>query len=134
MSIMTKGIFKDPIVDTVPPDNLMSDSCCILDLDLVKMKKSDVEFANHYSLTMQYSDKVHALVFWFDTVFGNLQHPAVLTTSPLRKYTHWKQSVLYVDRPLKVDKGDTLYGSIAVRQDRKNFRELNIKMSYHLDA
>lgn len=100
MSIMTKGIFKDPVVDTVPPDNLMSDSCCILDLDLVKMKKSDVEFANHYSLTMQYSDKVHAIVSWFDTVFGNLQNPAVLTTSPLRKYTHWKQSVLYIDRPL----------------------------------
>ena len=37
MSCMTKGLFRDPIVDTVPPDNIMSDGCCILDLDLVRM-------------------------------------------------------------------------------------------------
>ena len=36
MSIMSRGVFKDPMVDTVPSDNIMSDSCCILDLDLVK--------------------------------------------------------------------------------------------------
>lgn len=42
MSIMSKGVFKDPMVDTVPSDNIMSDSCCILDLDLVTCKKADV--------------------------------------------------------------------------------------------
>ena len=36
MSIMSEGLFKDPMVDTVPANNLMSDACCILDLDLVK--------------------------------------------------------------------------------------------------
>lgn len=29
--------------------------------------------------------------------------------------------------------GDIIYGSIAVRQDRINFRELNIKMSFHME-
>ena len=29
-------------------------------------------------------------------------------------------------------KGEELYGSIALRQDRANFRDLNIKMSFHL--
>ena len=38
MSIMSRGVFKDPMVDTVPTDNIMSDSCKILDLDLVNMK------------------------------------------------------------------------------------------------
>ena len=48
MSVMTGGIFKDPMVDIVPPNNIMSDSCCILDLDLVKMDKKEVEFSNFY--------------------------------------------------------------------------------------
>jgi type I protein arginine methyltransferase len=39
MSVMTQGIFVDPMVDTVPTNNIMSDHCCVLDLDLVKMKK-----------------------------------------------------------------------------------------------
>ena len=132
MSCMTKGMFKDPIVDTVPQENIMSNECCILDLDLVRMKKEDVEFSNFYSVEMLYNDYVHALVFWFDTDFGDLLNPVTLTTSPMKKYTHWKQSVLYLEKPLKVHMGDVLYGSIAVRQDRTNFRELNIKMSFHM--
>ena len=90
MSIMSRGIFKDPMVDTVPADNVMSDTCCILDLDLVRCKKSDVEFSNFYSLKMNYNDKVHAMVVWFDTIFGDLPNPQTLSTSPFAKYTHWK--------------------------------------------
>lgn len=56
MSIMTNGIFKDPIIDIVPQNNIISDSCCILDLDLVKMSKKDVEFSNFYELKMDYND------------------------------------------------------------------------------
>jgi protein arginine N-methyltransferase 1 len=52
MSCMTNGIFTDPMVDVVPSANIMSDSCCILDLDLVNMKPGEVEFANCYSLKM----------------------------------------------------------------------------------
>lgn len=83
---------------------------------------------------MQYTDKVHALVSWFDTSFSNLTRPTVLTTSPLKKYTHWKQSVFYLDKPFNVRKGDVLYGSVATKQDNVNFRNLNIKISYHCEG
>ena len=69
MQVMTRGIFKDPMVDTVPPGNIMSDACCVLDLDLVHMDKKEVEFSNFYSLNMNYSDNVNAFVVWFDTTF-----------------------------------------------------------------
>jgi protein arginine N-methyltransferase 1 len=115
MSVMSTSVFKDPVVDTVPAAQIMSDYCCILDIDLVNMKADEVNFSSYYSLKMNYTDKVHALVAWFDTTFGELTRPVVLTTSPMKKYTHWKQSVLYLDKPLDVRKGDTLYGSIATR-------------------
>jgi len=134
MSVMSKGVFTDPMVDTVPSNNVMSDSCCVLDINLVTMNQKEVEFSNFFNLKMHYTDKVHALVTWFDTSFSDLTNPVVLTTSPMKKYTHWKQSVFYLERPLNVRKGDVLYGSLACRQDRKNFRELNIKMSYHFDT
>jgi protein arginine N-methyltransferase 1 len=72
MSVMTAGMFVDPMVDTVPSNNIMSDHCCVLDLDLVNMKKEQVNFSNFYNLKMQYTDKVHALVAWFDTSFSDL--------------------------------------------------------------
>lgn len=133
MSVMSTSIFKDPVVDTVPPAQIMSDHCCILDLDLVRMQPGEVNFSNFYSLKMNYTDKVHAMVAWFDTTFGDLKRPVVLTTSPMKKYTHWKQSVFYLEKPLDVRKGETLYGSIATRQDTTNFRELNIKISFHIE-
>jgi hypothetical protein len=52
----------------------------------------------------------------------------------MKKYTHWKQSVFYLEHPLEVRKGDTVYGSLACRQDKTNFRALNIKISCHIDA
>lgn len=133
MKCMATSIFKDPMVDTVPANAIMSDSCCVLDVDLVHMKQDEVNFSNMYSLKMNYTDKVHALVAWFDTTFSDLKNPVVLTTSPMKKYTHWKQCVFYLEKPLDVRKGDTLYGSVATRQDKINFRELNIKMSYHME-
>ena len=133
MRIMASSIFKDPMVDTVPSNAVMSDACCILDIDLVNMKPGEVNFSSFYKLKMNYTDKIHAVVVWFDTTFSNLENPVVLTTSPMKKSTHWKQTVLYLERPIEVRKGDTLYGSIAVRQDKVNFRELNIKVSYHME-
>jgi len=38
MSVMSHGLFRDPMVDIVPPNAVMSDYCCILDIDLVNMK------------------------------------------------------------------------------------------------
>lgn len=90
MSVMARGVFKDPMVDTVPANNIMSDTCCVLDLDLLKCTQKDVNFANYYSLKMKHNDKIHAFVVWFDAIFGHLERPVTLTTSPYAKYTHWK--------------------------------------------
>lgn len=38
MSVMSEGLWRDPVVDKVEPTALMSDACCILDIDLVNMK------------------------------------------------------------------------------------------------
>ena len=35
---------------------------------------------------------------------------------------------------MSVNVGDVLEGSIAVRQAKENFRELDIKISYHIDS
>jgi len=49
------------------------------------------------------------------------------------KSTHWKQAVFYLDDEIAIKKGEQLKGSILVKKDTKNPRELNIKISYHLN-
>lgn len=106
----------------------------IADLDLVKMKKSDVNFSVPYELQILYNDHVHGFVSWFDCHFSDLKYPVTLSTSPYKKPTHWKQTVFYLENAIKVSKWDWIYGSIAVRQSKTNFRELDIKISAHLDS
>ena len=90
MSCLTPTVMKEPLVDTVDANMIMSDACKVLSIDLVNCAKGDVEFSSQYELKMRYNDRVHGLVAWFDTPFSNLTRPILLTTSPYKKYTHWK--------------------------------------------
>ena len=39
-----------------------------------------------------------------------------------------------MEEDLDVREGDVIYGSIACRKSTSNFRELDVKISYHYDA
>jgi len=104
-----------------------------LELDLCTMKPSDVEFTAEYSLKCKSDDLCHGIVAWWDSDFSRLQKEVTLSTSPYSKSTHWKQVVFYMQNDLVLKKGDVITGSIANRKSLKNFRELDIKISYHVD-
>jgi protein arginine N-methyltransferase 1 len=134
MSCLTPTVMREPLIDTVSSNMVMSDSSKVLELDLCTMKPGDVEFSSEYKLTCNYDDKVHALVGWWDCEFSNLGKPVTLSTSPFRKGTHWKQTVFYLEHDIEVRKGDMIYGSIANSKSKTNFRELDIKISYHINS
>lgn len=90
MSVMSETVLKEPLIDTLDATMINSTECKFYELDLVKMKKEDVEFSTTYFLTFHRSDKVHGLVSWFDCLFEDLEYPVTLSTSPYKKYTHWK--------------------------------------------
>jgi protein arginine N-methyltransferase 1 len=112
----------------------MSSSCKVLELNLCTMDPGDVEFSSEYIVRMNYNDKVHGIVGFWDAEFSNLENPVMLSTSPFKKSTHWKQTVLYLEHDLQCQKGDVLSGSIAVRKSASNFREMDIKVSYHINT
>lgn len=132
MNCLTPTVMREPIIDTVPSDVIISDSCRILELDLTTMKPGDVEFSNQYTLSARRQDKMHALLSWWDCEFSRLQNPQTLSTSPYQKVTHWKQTVFYTEYDLSLNPGDVVKGSICSRKSKKNFRELDIKISYNL--
>lgn len=131
MDVLGNAAMKEPIVDSVNADPIFSDTSKILDLDLTKMDPSEVEFSNEYCLTFEEEDTCHALLAWFDCEFSRLTRPKTLSTSPYSNYTHWKQVVFYLEKDIKMERGDKLRGSIACKKSPANFRELDIKISYH---
>jgi protein arginine N-methyltransferase 1 len=95
---------------------ICSDTCKIIDFDLVHMKKEDVNFSATYRLKIHKNSTASALVSWFDCHFeGGLKRRIILSTSPYQEYTHWKNTIFYVNDAYQVNNGDILSGSIAVR-------------------
>jgi len=133
MSCLTPTVMREPLVDIVSSNMIVTNSVKIQELDLCTMKPSDVEFTSEYQLKSNYNDKVHGIVAWWDSDFSRLQNPVTLSTSPYSKSTHWKQTVFYLEHDIETKKGDTIYGSIANRKALVNFRELDIKISYHIN-
>lgn len=97
MDILGTAALKEPLIDTVEAEAICTSQSVICELDLVNMKPGEVEFSNQYSLKMKRRDTVHALVSWFDCDFSDLEKPVKLRTAPFSDYTHWKQTVFYLD-------------------------------------
>jgi protein arginine N-methyltransferase 1 len=70
MSCLTPTVMREPLIDTVGSNMIMTSSSKILELDLCTMKPSDVEFSSEYSLKSRFDDKIHALVAWWDCDFS----------------------------------------------------------------
>lgn len=131
MNCLTPAVMVEPLVDTINPRVIVSSPCKIYEFDINHVTKEELDFCVQYSLTMNRKDKIHGIVGWFDIEFGNLNNVVHFSTGPRAEYTHWKQTVFYFKGHYNVKQGDKLEGSIACRKSQQNFRELDIKVSYH---
>lgn len=129
-SPMQRNVIQEPISDIVLPNSIATSTCCILDLDLRTCKQKDLDFFAEYSLRVNRKDLLHAFVVWFDVSFEACTVPVVLSTAPTKPYTHWKQTVLYLDEAIAAFAGEELRGMLAVRKNSCNPRDLDVKLSY----
>jgi protein arginine N-methyltransferase 1 len=90
--------------------------------------KEELDFSSQVTVTMSRKDYVHALVVYFDVVFSKCQNanPTKFSTGPADKYTHWKQTVFYIDQELIASEGDKIDVFMKVNRNEKNPRDLDI--------
>ncbi|RYG52096.1 hypothetical protein EON66_10095, partial [archaeon] len=91
-------------------------------IDIMKVKKEELAFATPFKITFDKEDYCHALVAYFDIEFSFCHKPVRFSTGPQAKYTHWKQTVFYLEDILPVDVGDSLEGFIRCRPNARNHR------------
>ena len=70
-------------MEVCPKNILCTDECAVLDIDLGKIKASDLDFSNQFKLTINYDGYINGIVIWFDTIFSFGQRPIKLTTSKI---------------------------------------------------
>jgi len=119
----------EPLVDTCNPEQVMTSSDRILTLNLYTVTKQDLDFTSSFSLTCTRDDYVHALVAYFLVEFSHTHTKLHFSTGPKAKYTHWKQTVFYLDEELMLYNGDVTTGQISVKRNARNPRDIDINLS-----
>ncbi|KAG4305961.1 hypothetical protein PORY_000871 [Pneumocystis oryctolagi] len=126
-----KLAMREPLVDIVELRAVVTDPYRLLILDLYDAKKEDLSFTKTWELKSRRKDYIHAMIAWFDIEFGACHKPVRFSTGPHAKYTHWKQTVFYLNDVIPVDvEGETIYGTITNVPNEKNRRDLDITIKY----
>ena len=133
MKCIKEAAIAEPLIDNCTDEYIISSTCKIYDIDLYKIKKEELDFMSGYEIVFDCDDCFNGLVSWFNVSFNKVQNKVILPTGPYDKPTHWKQVVFYIEDDVYVKKGEKLKGNIAVIKDKKNFRFINVKISYHFD-
>lgn len=132
MSCIKSVALTEPLVDTVDPEQVMTNVGAIFPVDMSTVTVEELSFAVPFRLTAVRNDYSHALVAFFDIEFSHCLKPVTFVTGPHVRPTHWKQTVLYLDKALPMEKGEVLEGTLACRPNRKNPRDLDIAVQYSL--
>ena len=121
----------EPLVDVVDRAAVVTTGAPVLNIDLATCKKEDLAFRAGFKLTAVRDERCHAFVAWFDCAFACCQpKPITFSTGPHAPYTHWKQTVFYLDDALDIKAGDQVTGTIQCGPNKGNPRDLDIELSH----
>ncbi|KAH8750857.1 HNRNP arginine N-methyltransferase [Hyaloscypha sp. PMI_1271] len=124
---ISKGFLRTPDSSAV-----ITKATCVLDLDLQTAQVSDSTLKSlPFQLAANRDDTVHAFLAWFDYEFTAGLEPVRVSTGPFSPPTHWKQTVFYLEKPVKMRKGQALTGEVSFEQYQ---RDLNVRFSYEYES
>ncbi|XP_075458380.1 protein arginine N-methyltransferase 8 isoform X2 [Ascaphus truei] len=127
MTCIRDVAMKEPLVDIVDPKQVVtnSNSCLIKEVDIYTVKTEELAFTTAFCLQVQRNDYIHALVTYFNIEFTKCHKKTGFSTAPDAPYTHWKQTVFYLEDYLTVRRGEELYGTISMKPNANNIRDLD---------
>lgn len=128
-----KVAMVEPLVDTVNNNSLVTAPYKFFEFDINAVTKEELSFHSAFELEALDNDLCHAYIVWFDCDFPG-DEKVTLPTGPMNHYTHWKQTVFYMDQVLDLKKGDLIKGTIASRPNSINPREVDVEIEWGLET
>jgi protein arginine N-methyltransferase 1 len=128
MSCIKKVAMQEPLVDTVDRNMVNTSSCLLTEIDLQTCTIDDIPFQKQFNLQLKSNDYVQALVTFFNIEFTKCHKRVGFSTAPEAPYTHWKQTVFYLDDYITAKKGEEIYGMFRMKPNTRNKRDLDFEI------
>jgi protein arginine N-methyltransferase 1 len=130
MSCIRDIALSEPLVDTVDPKQIVSNSCVIKEIDISTAKLEDLKFNSPFHLSIKRNDYAHAFVTYFNIEFSACHKKVGFSTAPDQPYTHWKQTVFYFKDYLTVKRGEEIFGVFTCSPNPRNVRDLDFEIEF----
>lgn len=75
---------------------LNGDIVQLIQFDLQKIQKADLNFVTDYSFKIRRNDYIQGVAVWWDVLFCHGKVPLKISTSPFASSTHWKQAMFFI--------------------------------------
>jgi len=134
MSCVKPSAMFEPLVDSVDPQQICTNEQKLWEVDLLTATKKDMQVDSAFNLSALRNDYLHALCLSFDVTFSQGHKPITLSTSPRERWTHWRQTVIYLHHELAISKGENLKGRLRIQPSRENKRHLDFRVNYAFDG
>merc|ERR1712147_406677 len=131
---MGKVALSAPLVDVVEPKQVVTDSCLVKEFDLSTVTVEELNFTAPFEIRARRNDYVHAFVAFFTVDFAACHKRTGFSTGPEARYTHWKQTVFYLEDTLTVKCGEEVSGNFNIHQNERNKRDLDISLKYSFEG
>jgi len=134
MSCIRKVALTEPLVDSVDRNQVVTNSCLIKEIDIQTCTKEDIPFNSPFQLQLKRNDYCQALVTFFNIEFSKCHKRVGFSTAPEAPYTHWKQTVFYLDDYLTCKKGEEVTGVFQMKPNTRNIRDLDFEISVNFEG
>ena len=95
----------------------------------MKAERTSVFFGNGRSKNdCNFNLPPQALVTFFNIEFTKCHKRVGFSTAPEAPYTHWKQTVFYLEDYITAKKGEEVYGRFRMRPNDRNKRDLDFEI------
>ena len=124
----------EPVVDVAEAKAIVTSTAPILQLDLLTCTKEDLTFSSPFTLRALRNDYIHAFCAYFECGFTQIHKPVGFSTSPFAKYTHWKQTIFYMQNQITICEGEEIEGTISCKPNPNNNRDLDIDVKFNFQG
>jgi protein arginine N-methyltransferase 1 len=128
MSCIKHVALQEPLVDVVDRNQVVTNSCLLREIDLQTCTVADIPFEAPFNLQIKKNDYVQALVTFFNIEFTKCHKRVGFSTAPEAPYTHWKQTVFYLEDYITAKKGEEIFGIFRMRPNLRNKRDLDFEI------
>jgi len=134
MSAIRRVAVSEPIVDVVDRNQVVASSCLVKEIDIQTCTKEDIPFDSPFQIQCKRNDYVHALVTFFNVEFTHCHKRVGFSTAPEAPYTHWKQTVFYLNEYLTCKKGEEVKGRFKMVPNTRNKRDMDFDVSIEFNG